>query len=693
MGFCISRDIAWPGIRLFAVKPLSTALPLSSCPISSFLQACGFDWGDCCFCSFVEEADISTLREIFYPSYTAEFDCLDSNASDELYGCMASPLSPLPCSGDSDDKLVVEGLADVNVLAETVYCTGGEFEVKWKGHIMVDESIVVPTGTVLNVTGMGPNATIDGGGVTRLFTVINSTLHVTNLRMTNGSSVFGGAIYSSGSTLTFNGTTFVDNVASASGGALLMSDGSNACFRETIFSTNKAPAGGAVHLSNGRALWEETTTFSANTADFFGGAVYVSEVSESSWVGVTTFSDNTVKYYYGGAVCVQHGGHASWVGETIFSGNIAGFDGGALASFYGSKASWTGVMTFSGNAARFHGGALYASSGSEVSWAGETTFSGNLAGDQGGAAYVQGVIRHSSTTKTTFRSNIAKREGGALYVRNYGVFLGADILFFNNTANAGGALFVTETTYVVLDGETNFTANTAFSDGGAVLIGYSPPNEFFFGFTVPDSNLVFNSSISFVNNSAGANGGGMAHLGTLPVLFNATSVTFYGNVANVAGGGVYLNNMAKGPTFNEITFDSNSAKMGGGMYATGSGTFSERGSSGQKVIYYPVTIIGCTFVNNVAEVSGGAVITASGRYKFLETSFVLNLASVGGALRLTGEAFLDACSFVENISDPDEGPAVSNLGIISNFSAGYFKDNKYVCGIHTFLSFTEVCVQ
>ncbi|CAM9698196.1 unnamed protein product, partial [Ascophyllum nodosum] len=115
-------------------------------------------------------------------------------------------------------------------------------------------------------------------------------------------------------------------------------------------------------------------------------------------------------------------------------------------------------MTFSGNAARFHGGALYASSGSEVSWAGETTFSGNLAGDLGGAAYVQGVIRHSSTTKTTFRSNIAKREGGALYVRNYGVFLGADILFFNNTANAGGALFVTETTYVVLDGETNFTA-------------------------------------------------------------------------------------------------------------------------------------------------------------------------------------------------------------------------------------------
>ncbi|CAN0437815.1 unnamed protein product, partial [Ascophyllum nodosum] len=68
---------------------------------------------------------------------------------------------------------------------------------------------------------------IDGGGFTRLFTVLNGTLNVTNLSIINGNSFFGGAIYSSGSTLTFHGTSFVGNIATQSGGALSMSDNSN----------------------------------------------------------------------------------------------------------------------------------------------------------------------------------------------------------------------------------------------------------------------------------------------------------------------------------------------------------------------------------------------------------------------------------------------------------------------------------
>ena len=354
-----------------------------------FLQACGFDWGDCCFCFSVEDADSLTLHDFLVYShwYVAGFDCLDPNAGDELHGCIVSPMPPLPCTGDIDNKLVVERLDDVHVLAETVNCTGGAFEVEWKGNIVVDEGIVVPTGTMVNITGIGPNATIDGGGVTRLFTVVNGTLHVTNLSMANGSSVFGGAIYSSSSTLTFNGTSFVDNIASVSGGALLVSDGSNASFRETVFSANKAPAGGAVHLSNARALWQKATIFSTNTADFFGGAVHVTD-----------------------------GGNTSWVGETIFTGNTAGSEGGALYVDDDCKASWTGVMTFSGNVASYDGGAMYASDGSEVWWAGETVFSRNLAGDQGGAVSVEGTIRCSSTAKATFISNIATNEGGALHV-------------------------------------------------------------------------------------------------------------------------------------------------------------------------------------------------------------------------------------------------------------------------------------
>ena len=235
-------------------------------------------------------------------------------------------------------------------------------------------------------------------------------------------------------------------------------------------------------------------------------------------------------------------------------------------------------------------------------------------------------------------------------------------------------MFITNGAHVVLDGETNFTANTAFSGGGGVGSPLSDPNEYSYYATVNDSDLIFNDSTYFVNNSAGANGGGMALLGTLSVLFQTTNVVFYGNVARFTGGGVHLSATAKGPTFDGTTFDSNYAQMGGGMYAIGSGTYFDDTSNGYR--YFPVTFIECTFINNVADVSGGAVITASGRNMFLRTSFVLNFARGGEALRLAGETSLDTCSFVENMSDSDQGPAVSNLGSISNFTAGYFKDNN-----------------
>ena len=657
--------------------------------------------------------DSDSLHYTVISSYTDIFNCLDPDAADRVYDCKASPLPPLPCPGDSEGRLVVEKPADVIDVVEAVYCTGGKFEVEWRGNIIVDQDIVVPIGTVLDVTGIGANATIDGGGFTRLFTVLNGTLNVTNLSIINGNSFFGGAIYSSGSTLTFHGTSFVGNIATQSGGALSMSDNSNACFRKTIFSANKAPRGGAVYLANDScALWEEVTTFSGNIADSLGGAVAVSGGGKASWVGVTTFSGNIAEYggavyvadggnvswaeettfskntagYNGGAIYMYYGGNASWTGmmTTTFSKNTAGYNGGAIYMYYGGNASWTGMMTFSENVATYAGGAII-SLGGGVWWAGETMFSGNIAND-GGAAFVgNGEIRCSSTAKATFISNIATNAGGALHVWYGRVSWGADTLFFNNTADLGGALFVIDGTYVAFEGETNFTANTAHSDGGAV--GSSSPSDSY-AYTVDESDLIFNGCAYFVNNSAGANGGGMALLGTLSVLYT-TNAAFYGNVANVAGGGVYLSATALGPTFNGISFHSNSAQMGGGMYATGSGTLFERDTY-QTMTDYPVTFIECTFVNNAAEASGGAVNTASGRYKFLRTSFELNLARVGGALRLAGETSLDACLFVENMSDSDEGPAVSNLGLISNFTAGYFKDNKYVCEAQNFFSFTEV---
>ena len=181
---------------------------------------------------------------------------------------------------------MVEAFEDVSILAETVYCTSGEFEVEWRGHVVLEQGIVVPGGTVLNVTGVGPNATIDGGGMTRLFTIVNASLHVNDVTITNGSSVSGGAIYSSNSTMIFHRTIFAGNNAYLDGGATVMSDGSNVYFHDTNFSSNKASfAGGALHLANNsRVSWTGVSTLSTNTAKTYGGAIYMSGGGNASWV-------------------------------------------------------------------------------------------------------------------------------------------------------------------------------------------------------------------------------------------------------------------------------------------------------------------------------------------------------------------------------------------------------------------------
>jgi len=148
-----------------------------------------------------------------------------------------------------------------------------------------------------------------------------------------------------------------------------------------------------------------------------------------------------------------------------------------------------------------------------------------------------------------------------------------------------------------------------------------------------------------------------------------------------------------GPVFHGITFISNSAQVGGGVYLTGSGTSitTVRDQSGSNTqAHNPTTFDGCTFIGNVAEATGGAVDSSAGRDEFRHTMFEKNSAVVGGALRLAGEASLDNCSFVENVSGSGEGPAVSNIGFMSNVTSNVFRGNVFSCDLGMFLVLLKV---
>lgn len=668
-------------------------------------QECGYDGGDCCLCTTIDNAYYGVSYGNILFSDMEILNCLDPEAADRevLYDCGEVPASPPRCLGDHGNLLVVKDPADVHILAETVYCTGGEFEVEWRGHFMVDQGIVVPDGTVLNLTGVGSNAIIDGGGISRLFTVVNASLHVVDMTMTNGSSVSGGAIYASGSTLTFHRSTFAGNTAFRNGGALLISDGSHVSFLDTNFSANKAFAnGGALYLANvSLAVCVGRTIFHDNTAVIDGGALDVSEGSNASWVGATIFSGNSANYGSGGAVHVTSGSLSS-TGETDFITNIAIENGGAVCMRSKSDALFSGSTNAYGNIAS-RGGALYVENES-TAWLEETiaTFSSNVADGStasrllnsnnfynsahGGAVCVEDRGRVFITAKTSFRSNVANVDGGAMYVSNGEVVWGADTLFFNNTAESGGGLLVTDGSIVKWSGNTNFKSNIALLNGGA--LGSTPFDQIDTLPTAVESTLIIEGITNFNNNMAGANGGGIALLGTMSIVFNAPDVAFYDNVANVAGGAVFLSATGRGLTFNGTRFDSNSAQVGGGVYATGSGTMITR--VGDRKRFHPTRFVDCIFVDNVASAIGGAINTASGRDEFLGTWFEHNSAVVGGALRLAGEASLENCSFVENISDEDGGPAVSSIGFISEASNVSFEENKFRCEAQHYFNFIEV---
>ena len=104
---------------------------------------CGYDGGDCCICTCIDSM-----------ACTFNFNCLDPDARDELYACHEIPSDiTSPCSDDVEKNWIVENAAQALTLAETTKCSGGSFQVEWRGNISMDQTIHAVNGTVLHIYG------------------------------------------------------------------------------------------------------------------------------------------------------------------------------------------------------------------------------------------------------------------------------------------------------------------------------------------------------------------------------------------------------------------------------------------------------------------------------------------------------------------------------------------------------------
>lgn len=623
------------------------------CDSVSNIKDCGWDGGDCCVCTCKGEPCQSD------PSNN--FNCLDPGAPREIDGCLEWPSDSPPFECSKTETWTVNSRAQARALADALdNCTGEAIEVTWEGHVVIEKPFSLTGNTRLRVTGVGSNASMDGGGTIGLFVVSNSSLIVSNIMLVNGNSISGGAIAAQGSNVSLHDTVFDGNIAGFDGGAIFVTRGSN------VYSS-----GASIFLNN--------------TAARRGGAVSAKGQSDAVWTGWTNFSKNNA--WYGGAVDISFSSYASWEASTSFLENSAR-KGGGVSLIGGSTVSWMGDTTFENNSAtgpldrRGDAGALRLEEKGAGYLEGDTTFMDNTAGIDGGAL----LVTENSTAlwkgNATFICNTASGVGGALSIMNHSsVAWLSSALFSTNSAEAGGALIAAGGSRVKLSGETIFKANKARLDGGAI-------GAYFLSSSEELSTIEINGRSVFERNSCGSSGGALVLSESLSVSGNLTDITFLENSADVYGGAVYILSMRVGPVFKRARFESNRAQSGGGVYAVSSGTAVSTNPVRDKGSIS--TFDNCLFVNNEAKATGGAMSSASGQDPFYSSTFISNSARFGGALQLAGTASIDSCVFKGNTADLGGGPAVSNIGGIVNVASSTFIDNIFNCGVGSFLDLKEV---
>jgi len=187
------------------------------------------------------------------------------------------------------------------------------------------------------------------------------------------------------------------------------------------------------------------------------------------------------------------------------------------------------------------------------------------------------------TNLTLTRFGDKDTDGGAMMlcnVRSSGVSLISNVIFTENKGLHGGAVFVSESDFLILK-ECTVSSNFAVYDGGGLYIDSEC------------DNIEIDSSV-FIRNTAQSNGGGVcANFNNLNINFLLN--IFADNSAGSGGGGVYLYNGNEYMSFLTCSFENNTAlAVGGG------GIFADAGNHHMNMTF-------CSFVNNTATAAAGGV--------------------------------------------------------------------------------------
>src|SRR5258708_7307677 len=190
-----------------------------------------------------------------------------------------------------------------------------------------------------------------------------TTLTLNNVRVAGNHAHSGSGLFESSGTLSVFNSQFLGNIAEATGfGGGLGQVGGAAIISKSVFSSNTAGSGGAVGSLEVSNLQVTTSSFDGNSADIWGGAIYLQDDTVQAIIASSTFTHNqaltSTAPYGGGAIFKSDG--ALTLANTTLANNASNSGGGALR-VYGGRVTLTNV-TVSGNTARGAGGGVYVQS-------------------------------------------------------------------------------------------------------------------------------------------------------------------------------------------------------------------------------------------------------------------------------------------------------------------------------------------
>ncbi len=244
------------------------------------------------------------------------------------------------------------------------------------------------------------NYNLGFGGGLRVHGEVNLTLEDAEFEK-NKANLGGGIYVQSNNSLNIINTTFKDNIAMARGGAIEGNSSANVVIKGTSFTGNTAATGGAIAVLPGSAspakFIIENCTFQENTSTSGatgGGAIYGSTASAFEIKSDSKFIANTA-VFYGGAIYVTSSASYLKVNGASFLNNEA-LAGGAVflaannvensivnAVLYGNKAGNGGAFTLQAAPAVIR----------------NSTFYGNISNNAAGTA-AGGALRLTNSTSS-----------------------------------------------------------------------------------------------------------------------------------------------------------------------------------------------------------------------------------------------------------------------------------------------------